>query len=399
MHERRTIVFARNIALESPIVTNTHNYAIQFARAGWAAWWVPKPATPWNWFRLGPVEPEKYGVRQRRLLFPFNYGGKRLNSHKLLWDLFPCFPLAPGRRAMAKEGLLRPDLFFAGSLETASLYKLLKPKAFVYNAHDAFSLYPGAPLSLRAIEAEVVRRATLTVTTAETTRELLISRYGACPDRAINLGHGVSNSAYAGVTEPERLKAIPHPRAVCLGTLDMQGTELVSKTVCSLPEVNFVFIGPGGAGLRACLDEARAANHHFLGPIYQDELPSYLSFCDVGLIAYDVRLKDSRLYGSNPMKRYDYSAAGLQVVSVDLLEYRKTPSPMYVASSPDEYARCVRTAVKARRYSRDEIRQFALANDWSAKYEALVRRLEELHAVSAGGARQRQATSKAPRSL
>lgn len=374
----RTAVFARNIPLESPIRTNTHNYAIQFRAAGWQTFWLPKPATPWNFWRLPRIEPERYGIRQHRLSFLFNYGAKGINSHKQSWDTFPLFPLHPSRRAMARAGLLFPDLFFSGSLETASLYKLFKPKVLVYNAHDAFSLYPDAPASLRAVEAEVVSRATLTVTTAETIRQLLISQYGVSPDRVVNLGHGVNNSAYAGVAEPERLKPIPHPRVVCLGTLDMQDIELTVKTVCELPEASFVFIGPGGAGLQVRLDQARAANCHFLGPVFQDELPSYLSFCDVGLIGYDSRLKQTRLYGSNPMKRYDYSAAGLQIVSVDLHEYRESPSPMYVAQSAQEFVAAIRCAVSCPQRTREEIRAFARANDWRAKFQAVIGHLAAL---------------------
>lgn len=373
-----TAVFARNLLLESPICTNTHNYAIQFQRAGWNTIWIPKPATPWNLVRQSTIETERYGIRQLRLSFLFNYGGRRLNSHKICWDLFPYFRLSPGRHIMRSVGSLNPELFFAGSLETASLYKLFKPRVFIYNAHDAFSLYPQAHRSIALIEAEVLKHADVTVTTAETTRELLIGHYGIAPERIINLGHGVDNSRYKQVAEPAGLREIPRPRAVCLGTLDMQDIDLTLLAVRALPDVSFLFIGPGGERLRTRLQLAGSTNAHFLGPIHQDRLPDYLSFCDVGLIGYDMRLKQSRLYGSNPMKRYDYAAAGLQVVSVDLLEYGKTPSPLYVARSAEEFVDGIRSALSTPRYSRDEIVEFAKAHDWSVKYDRLMSRLGEI---------------------
>ena len=89
-------------------------------------------------------------------------------------------------------------------------------------------------------------------------------------------------------------------------------------------------------------------------------------------------LKNTRLFGTNPMKRYDYAAAGLQTVSVDLHEYQKDPSPMYVAQSADEFIAAVRYAVSSPRYSVDEIRAFARANDWVSKYQALIRHLADL---------------------
>ncbi|HEV2208393.1 MAG TPA: glycosyltransferase [Verrucomicrobiae bacterium] len=320
-----------------------------------------------------------YGIEQRRLAFLFNYGWKKVNSHKLLWDLFPHFLLFPTRRALRRAGLMHPEVFFAGSLETASLYKLLRPQCLVYNAHDAFCLYPSAPQSTRSIEREVVRRATLTVTTAETTRLLLIEQYGVSPDRVLNLGHGVDNHRYEALSEPSALSAIPRPRVVSLGTLDMQDVEVTAQCAAQLQGVNFVFIGPGGQRLRDRIRAAGLKNAHFLGPIEQEQLPGYLAHCDVGLICYEAGQRERRLYGSNPMKRYDYSAAGLQIVSVDLLEYQKNPSPMYIADSPDTYVNSIRRALREPRFSRDEIKKFALMNDWSAKYNALISRLNELH--------------------
>lgn len=226
---RRSVVFARNIDLESPILTNTHSYAVQFQRAGWDARWLCKPATIGNCFRTAAQKGECYGIRQFRLSFLFNYGGKAFNRHKVFWDAFPFFPLSPGFRGMRRAGLMNPEVFFIGSLETASLYKLFRPKAVVYNAHDAFSLYPNAPASIRQIEAAVVKRADLIVTTAETTRELLMSQYGIAPERIVNLGHGVDNQRFARCSEPERLKGIARPRVVCLGTLDMQDADLTMR--------------------------------------------------------------------------------------------------------------------------------------------------------------------------
>ena len=55
----KTIVFARNIALENRIQTNTHNYAIQFNRDGWRTFGVPKPATPSDVFRRRKIEEER----------------------------------------------------------------------------------------------------------------------------------------------------------------------------------------------------------------------------------------------------------------------------------------------------------------------------------------------------
>ena len=104
----------------------------------------------------------------------------------------------------------------------------------------------------------------------------------------INLGHGVDNSRYIEVFEPALLRCIPHLRTIFLGTLDMQDVSLTVQIVQKLPAINFIFIGPGSDVLRNHLEAVGANNTSFLGPVYQDQLHNYLSFCDVGLIGYDI---------------------------------------------------------------------------------------------------------------
>ena len=55
----------------------------------------------------------------------------------------------------ARKIIERPDIFFGGTISSFSLYKILKPKINIYNAHDLFTNYPDASKSLISIEKEI----------------------------------------------------------------------------------------------------------------------------------------------------------------------------------------------------------------------------------------------------
>ena len=68
------------------------------------------------------------------------------------------------------------------------------------------------------------------------------------------------------------------------------------------------------------------------------------------------------------MKRYEYAAAGLPTVSVNLREYAFTPSPIYTADSPQEFVEKTRQALNEGRAQREQLIRFARANTWRQKY-------------------------------
>ena len=94
---------------------------------------------------------------------------------------------------------------------------------------------------------------------------------------------------------------------------DMFDVDLAIHAVRHFPETQFVFIGQilNRRWMAPLWDEPNA---HYLGDKHYDSLPSYLIHFDVCIIPYDVE----KQHGGDPIKFYEYLAAGRPVVSTPI---------------------------------------------------------------------------------
>lgn len=90
---------------------------------------------------------------------------------------------------------------------------------------------------------------------------------------------------------------------------------LIRMLASERPHYTFVFIGQISCGGPSSL--ADLPNVHWLGDRDYESLPDYASHFDAAIIPFEVR---KVTYAANPVKMYEYMAAGLPVVSTDLPE-------------------------------------------------------------------------------
>jgi glycosyltransferase involved in cell wall biosynthesis len=139
--------------------------------------------------------------------------------------------------------------------------------------------------------------------------------------------------------------------------------ELLVSVARSLADHQFVLVGPWNIDLSALRG---LPNLHILGPRPYADMPSYFRHADVGVIPFRrTELTDC----FNPVKLFDYFAAGLPVVSTDLAEVRRLASPAWLASDAPAFTALVAGAVGRR--DAPEHRAFARANDWQRRFEVV----------------------------
>ena len=360
----KNYLFARNIDLDSKIVTNTHNYAFQCAKTN-STKWLSTPNYPWSSRKEYKGGQLYKNIEDIKLSFLFNHGARFLNSSKLIFESFPYSNyISRLTDSIDYESIKGSDVFFCGSLSLFSIQKIIKPKKLVYNAHDLFAFYPNAPKSFKRIEASIIEKADLVVTTSEMTKKVLTETYGS--KKIINLNHGVNLEDFEFKGIPKDLPKTGLPIAIYVGTVSKLDKEFMKIVAGLLPEVSFVFIGPYTESDK--LEYHSCKNVYLLGSKNRNELGSYYKTATVGLINEKQELKDNRLLGTNPMKRYDYSAAGLQIVSTSLREYEVNPSPMYITDNPYQYAGFIEAAIISPKYNKEEIMELSKCNLWKDKF-------------------------------
>ena len=129
-------------------------------------------------------------------------------------------------------------------------------------------------------------------------------------------GHVVPNAvdplAWTPRPRPDRLTDLDRPVAGYVGVLQERfDAALLCDVARRLPEVTFALAGPLLHGVPPGL-EAAPANVRLVGPLQRPAVPGWLSALDVALVPHR---RDALTASMDPLKLYEYLAAGRPVVS------------------------------------------------------------------------------------
>nr|MBX2880107.1 glycosyltransferase [Granulosicoccus sp.] len=162
--------------------------------------------------------------------------------------------------------------------------------------------------------------------------------------------HVVPNGAERFVDMPERevpevLADLPGPIIGYVGNLrDRIDWMLLNEVVQSWPEASFVFAGPASDTPNA-QQLAEYPNVHMVGVVPYDEVLSYLRAFDVGMVPHIRNRLTERM---NPLKIYNYFAAGLPIVSSDVNNIEDLGNYLEVVNSSSEFVAALKRAAANR---------------------------------------------------
>ena len=171
------------------------------------------------------------------------------------------------------------------------------------------------------------------------------------------------------------LPSLNHPVIGFVGAVfEWIDVGLISKIAKTHPDYSVLLVGPVNSGK----DQLGAhSNILMVGAKPYGALPSYLSNIDVCLIPF--KLNDVTL-ASNPIKMYEYLAAGKPVVSTALPEViRNASEVVYVGKDDEDFIRKVELATKE--YNEATIKKrtsFAKNNSWQSRVDVIERALIEV---------------------
>lgn len=198
-------------------------------------------------------------------------------------------------------------------------------------------------------------------------------------DRAVTLvPNGVDTAAYADPgPRPADLPA--GPVAVYLGTVhtDRMDLDLCVRTAEAVAaDGTLVLVGPD---LLAPADRARltAAGVALLGRRDHAAVPAYLTWADVLVVPHLVTGFTDSL---DPIKRYEYAAAGRPVVSTPVAGFTDDPDVTVVAAHdfPDAVRATLAAAAGAPRPARPHASAVGPSVDWQARAEQIAAVLARL---------------------
>ncbi|HEV8346071.1 MAG TPA: glycosyltransferase [Vicinamibacterales bacterium] len=251
-------------------------------------------------------------------------------------------------------------------------------RAVVYHCYDEYAAFGGSDRSRVAEdEARILAAADVVVTVSEG----LYSRKRALNANTHLVRNGVDYALFASAQSPSletavEVRDLPRPVIGCVTRIvpEYFDAELLHEVFSRRPEWSFVVVGPEcatsspGPGLSAL---KKLPNVHLLGRRGLTELPSYLKAFDACLIPY-VLTENKQL--ADPLKVYEYLAAGKPVVSKPLTALAPFGDLVSVASTADEWIEAIEHAIHDHSPERVAQRQaIARQNTWDDRVERIAR--------------------------
>jgi len=239
----------------------------------------------------------------------------------------------------------------------------------LYYCVDAFGEFPGYDREMiEKKERELMKKSDVVITTSPPLYE---DKRRWHPNVHF-VQHGVdhahlSQAVNKDLPMPKALQKLPRPIWGFIGVIgEWVDLQLVAGVAKQRPDVSIVMIGPENQSRGACTG---LSNIHWLGPKDHGSLPNYLHYFDVGLIPFK---QVPLTYNANPIKLYEYLAAGVPVVSTSLPAVESLEDAVWIADDAEKTALCCDAAMQCNHQAdRQRRSKLMLAESWEARLEQL----------------------------
>lgn len=168
---------------------------------------------------------------------------------------------------------------------------------------------------------------------------------------------------------PAWLDAIPEPRAIYVGTLDSRlDVDGLAVLAAQRPELSIVLLGPAGDP-GATKSVQGVPNVHIHDGVGRAELVAALRNSQLSLLAHR---RTPLTEAMSPLKVYEYLAAGLPVVSIDLPPVRGLGDRVIFADSTADMADAVDLALRMGPASEADRLAWLHENSWAARHQVIL---------------------------
>ncbi|MGQ9652146.1 MAG: glycosyltransferase [Phycisphaerae bacterium] len=245
----------------------------------------------------------------------------------------------------------------------------------VYDCLDRFrGVFPQA-CSMLSEEPRLVREAELVVTTSRLIWEDLAGQN----DNLCLVPNAADIEHFARPPAANPLAGLSHPIIGYMGAIaPWFDVEWVQYAAAQHSEWNIVLVGSGRTSVEALRE---LPNVHLTGEVPYQELPGYLHAFDVCLIPFRPL---PVIAATDPVKFYEYMAAGKPVVGGDLPTLRPYAGLVYMAGDAAGFTDAIAHALAEDSEEKRAARQcFARENSWEARYQTLNEGIEKILAGQA----------------
>lgn len=263
----------------------------------------------------------------------------------------------------------------------------LHPRLVIYHVVDEYSAYPGlSPAQAQRqsdLDRQFTTRADLVFCTAQSLVDgrLPLNPHTHYMPNAVDYDafrRGIDTTAHTRpIDQSTRRSGVPiypSPVLAVVGGINAKvDLALLAEVAARRPDWTVSLVGPLGYGL----DEGELArlralpNVRFAGAAPPEQVPAVMAGCDVGLIPYKLNEQTRHV---NPLKVYEYLAAGRPVVGTPLPELRQFEPLVRLAGDAEGFIAAVQAALAEGDAPQAVAARLevAMANTWDVRVERML---------------------------
>lgn len=367
------ILFFRPTPWISDVECSTKVLAKKYSKYGYDVTYLENPVDPLHYVKSNGY----YKVLRKRQEWDENICIANTFSIIPTRDLFPlntriahnmryrfCSPSL--KKVISESGRGVPDIIWTTVPGSGYLKKIFPDSLLLFHVIDYYPAFRGNYIS--DIERHDYQVADHVFLIGESMREYITDKLNVPEKKVTVLGQGVDLEKYQEITiEPADIANAPKPRAVWCGVTKKGDSALFGEAASLLQRIggSLVVIGPECEWLYD-LQSLYPETVFVLGSKPADRIPAYLKSSDLGLMLYD-RNRQDVYYGQNPLKLYEYAAAGLPVISTNHREYEYLKVPVILVKDESDISTAFQAALENRdRYVKRSL-EFASSKSWDVQ--------------------------------
>ncbi|MGA3170986.1 MAG: glycosyltransferase [Chthoniobacteraceae bacterium] len=274
------------------------------------------------------------------------------------------------RRVARGMGMTR-SLLWLNPHSAVHMAGAMGEKAVIYDITDDWTEAPSFPAWQRKLIARQDRALCARADLVIVCSEALEASRRAHSKRILLLPNGVDCEHYAAIAGSVEESRWPRPVLGYTGTVhgDRFDVDLVAGLARKFAQGSVVLVGPDHLTPAQKAKLEPLPNVHITGPVPYGRIPETMAQFDVCIVPH---VETPFTNSLNPLKLWEYLAAGKPIVSTNVAGFRNYPDLCRIASGVEPFAEACRQALDERGATGAQRKAEARKHSWTRRIDTLL---------------------------